>query len=180
MNKKNNTFLIFNIILSIFFILLFLVYFFYFNKKSEDIEKYNQVILENDLENKELNALSLEYQKNKENIDKIKSFVLEPEGEVLFIEKIENLAKSKDLISSISSVSIMKDEGLTENNLEYLSLTINVSGSFKNVFEFFGLLESLPFKIVVNNAGFVYKNDGDKNISLWQGVFTIKVLKKNV
>lgn len=177
-----NKLLLLNII--IFFIILsvFVFGFLSFNKTVKGLKSLSEEVLQENSKKEQVSNLISDFAKSKEDIDFVSSSLVSSGGEVSIIEYIEGLAKQMGLNIEISSVLIEKENELTPNNLSNLVLNIKVSGNWRQVFNFLGLLESIPYKISIDKMSFVYTNDGDKSkekIGLWEGVFTVKILKKN-
>lgn len=100
-----------------------------------------------------------------------------------FIEEVENIGKYAGADVEIMSVSIGDDKSQTEEQntaTELLHLGFKVNGKWSDVFQFFALLEKLPFKIDIAKANLeaIYK-DANNGISSsdWKGFFNITAVK---
>lgn len=175
-----NKLLILNIAGFLFIVCIFIFGYFSFADNTKSLKDFNQKVLEGSKKKEQISNLQADFQKSKEDIDLVNSVLVPKGAEVSVIEYIENVAKGVGLEVEINSVNIEKIDILTANNLSNLVLNIKTKGSWKEVFNFLGLLEAMPYKSEINKISLVYSND-DKNkpISLWEGIFVVKILKKN-
>jgi hypothetical protein len=113
-------------------------------------------------------------------IKKIDGYFIASDGEVNFINEIEDIAKANNLIIEISSVSLDTTSDLTAKGFEYLTLKLSTKGSWAGTYKFLSLLSNMPYKVNVKQADVSNVSDtGAVKVSLWQGSFTVQVLKKS-
>ncbi|MEI6238665.1 MAG: hypothetical protein WCP15_03990 [bacterium] len=90
--------------------------------------------------------------------NKIDDFFIPVQEEVNFIELLENSAKDMGIKVVIGSVS-SKDGTQTSKGLGILSLSLTIDGTWQKVMQYVALLESLPYKVNINNAEFSRTSD---------------------
>jgi len=94
-----------------------------------------------------------EIAKNGDFISKIDSYFIPKDGVVTFINEIENLGKSTDVSTTISSIEPLIIDVKEKNSFkETLSVKLEAVGSWKNVYQFVSLLENLPYGIVIDEV----------------------------
>jgi len=148
------------------------------NKKIENLAKdLDQQILKEQQYQSFKNILA----QTEDQRDSLDSFFVLSEETVSFIQEIENLAAISSLeteITSVGSSDYINLDGETKSEkIEYLNLTINTFGNWQSNFYFLNLLENMPYKVSVNRLSLESKKDGSGQTLLWEGIFSIKVLK---
>ncbi len=118
------------------------------------------------------------------DIKKINDSIIPKSGDVAFIEKIESLAKNRDLNIQIESLNLVSDPKAGSSTVATLKIKASVDGVWSNMYLFASELESLPVKIKVNKFSLSNKDkipsDKTKIAELgkeWKGSFEISVLE---
>jgi len=121
------------------------------------------------------------YQNSRDNILLLQTFFIQKEGEVDFIEFIEQSARSQGLEVSISTVSVDSPKNINMYGMEYFILDFTVKGSWSQVFNFSRMLQVLPYAHNLQSVNLIREGANENDISkpgTWKGLYTIKVLKK--
>lgn len=121
------------------------------------------------------------YESSRADILLFQSFFIKKEGEVDFIEFIEQAARAQGLDVSIDTVSIDSPKNVNVYNMEYFILNFTVKGSWSQVFNFSRMLQVLPYAHNIQAVNLIHEGGSENNTSktsVWKGVYTIKVLKK--
>lgn len=153
-----------------------------------------------------VNQASLDFQKNEmlrsaktalaENHDflsKIDSYFVAPDGVVPFIDRVESLGKQYGIQVSIGSVAVESDPKVKNDFKETLHLKVETVGSWSNIVQFLGALESLPYRISFDQVVFGLTDAADKlsfagissidtkrartSSEKWKATFDISLLK---
>jgi len=85
-----------------------------------------------------------------------KAFVVKGE-EIAFIEKIEELAGSASLSMKIDSINVIASEFKDKDKI---TMKITGGGSWRSVYKFFVMLESMPYLVDVSRVAFNKNDDG--------------------
>lgn len=120
------------------------------------------------------------------SINSLETFFVGTDSVVVFIERVENLAR--DVGVKLVTQNVAEDDaGFSKEDFKKsLKLKVSVSGSWKNILKLVALLENLPYKISLNNI--TISSDGeiissDERLSktnttpVWSGVLELSVLK---
>lgn len=139
--------------------------------------------------NDTLRAIKVSLNQNKDFISQIDSFFIAPDGVVNFISLLESLGKKAGVKLSIGSVSVVP-EGGAKDFKENLSLRLDMSGSWENIYYFLSLLQNQPYRIMFDNASVSLEGAADAikftdkgtarvrgQNEVWKGAFSIRVLK---
>jgi len=103
--------------------------------------------------NERIRLAKIELAKNDDFISKIDSYFIPKDGVVTFINEIENLGKSANVSTTISSIEpVIVNEKEKDNFKETLSVKLESVGSWQNVYQFVSLLESTPYGIVIDEV----------------------------
>lgn len=174
------------IMLSLFVLVLFVAQYFVYR----DIKIKNQKIsvLERDLslqENRQEYLISTEKLINtmSSDLEKIDNSILASDGEVSFINSLEDLAEKNNLKLEPEFLgSDENDASLKNTNIKTFVIRAKITGSWVDTYTFISELESNPIKIKINklalsnvsaDSGVDVKKFGQK----WQSIFEIVVLK---
>lgn len=114
------------------------------NKKIASIE--SEIAGQNEKDVK-LQFIGKLLEETKEKRELVSKTFLNSDGAVSFIEEMERLAKNNNVSINIDSITIDKN---FSNNKEKINLRIKADGSWKNLYKFFGLLESLSYNIDIS------------------------------
>ena len=102
-------------------------------------------------------------------IDTLNSFFVEKEGEVVFIEKLETVAKNTGVKIEINSIQIGKKEtGI--DFIENLELKVRFEGEWSAVAKFLSALENMPHAISIYGSridligGLLWKGEADLSV----------------
>src|SRR3989344_2501343 len=137
--------------------------------------------IRSELELKERERSSIEaLRKNFDNTSalraEIDSYFVDKDGVVDFIEYLESLARSRDLLVETQSVALSEsEEGAIH---EILRQTIEVEGSWADVTHFLSLVETLPFGIFVEEMSLNLNEDATKSkAGSWLGRVSFTAVK---
>jgi hypothetical protein len=118
---------------------------------------------------------------NETNLDReeLDTRFISSDGLVSFITQVEALATLSGVSVDIGNVSVSEylHQGSKSELLEFLNMSISVSGSWENNFYFLNLLESLPYNISIDSFNLQTGGDTDNKITKWNGAFDLKTLK---
>lgn len=156
------------------------------NKKaSELLGQVNSDMQKNDT----LRAIKISLNQNKDFISQVDSFFIAPDGVVNFISLLEGLGKASGVKLSIGSVSVVP-EGGAKDFKEDLSLRLDMSGSWEQIYYFLSLLQNQPYRIMFDTASIglegavdaiKFTDKGTVRVrgqnEVWKGAFSIRVLK---
>jgi len=122
------------------------------------------------------------FEGSKEDISLLQTLFIQKQGEVDFIEYIEQLARSQGLEVAMDTVSVDSPKHISAYGMEYLVLNFNVKGSWSRVFNFSRMLQVLPYASSLQDMNMIREGEvgeaGKPQSGVWKGVYTIKVLKK--
>lgn len=117
------------------------------------------------------------------DLQKIDNSILAQDGEVTFINSLEDLAaKNKLKFEPEFLGSDENDATLKNTNIKTFTIRAKISGSWSDTYTFISELESNPIKIKINNLS-ISNISSDSGIDVkkfgprWQSVFEIVVLK---
>jgi hypothetical protein len=100
----------------------------------------------------------------REDLSQFDEVVLTEEKVVPLIERIENAGRTLGLETKIASVSLLKVEGnlpaLPTDNPKKVRLIIETKGSRGNSMDFLSALESLPHRVIVDEASLTLEEGG--------------------
>jgi len=110
--------------------------------------------------------------------DKLSDYFIKSDGPVDFIKSIETLSSKNNLKDEIKSISY--SDFPNNPDMQFLNLSISVTGEWSNVELFLEFLENYPIKININKVSFSkfadYQIKG-KQVPQWLGSFDISVAK---
>ncbi|HJN62991.1 MAG TPA: hypothetical protein QGH03_02050 [Candidatus Paceibacterota bacterium] len=111
--------------------------------------------------------------------EKLDSNFVSSDGTVSFIKEIENLAAVSNLFIEIGSVAVedYARDGRTSEVVEILSMNFTTGGAWSDNFYFLNLIESMPYKITINDFSVNTNKGVDGKTLNWEGSTGIKVLK---
>ena len=157
-----------------------------------DIKNKNEHIsvLENELSSgnsKQQLAISMQQMiKNSDSdITRINDTIVGNDGDVLFIENLESLAKLNNLSISIDSLAFQNHPLLSSSTITFFNIKGKIVGRWLGTYLFLAQLESLPLKVKINDFAFANTTEGSEldtkkfgtQGNTWQSVFDISVLK---
>ncbi len=96
------------------------------------------------------------------------------EGVVSFIEKIESLSSVAGASVDIQSVNII--DAKSKAGYEWLELSVDVSGTWDEVYYLISLVEHLPMAASLFDVRIVYSNTDDGK-EVWDGYFRVRAVK---
>jgi hypothetical protein len=119
------------------------------------------------------------------DIIRINNSIIAKDGDVEFIETLEQMAKTNGLSVSIDSLTLENNPILAGSNVTILRIKAKTQGSWLGTYTFLSELESLPLKIKVDKFGFANGGSDTQTPSgksakatvVWQSIFEIVVLK---
>jgi Tfp pilus assembly protein PilO len=168
-------------------ILLFVAIFALFqNIKNED-ENASQTQNEINLSEKQNQysvSLRESLQNSNSNIAKVSGSILSSDGDVAFIEQLENVAKENGVSITIDSLSVENIPNITSNNLTSFKIRAEAEGDWNGMMAFLTKLESLPYVARVEKLDLANSSDNPlsqttpaTSAQSWQSVFEIRVLQ---
>lgn len=101
--------------------------------------------------------------------------VLTEDTVVAFLAELEEAAREQGLSVQTRSLAVAPLEGST--TFEYLTLEVEVQGSYTEVRNILELYETLPYQLRVEQV-VIEKRDADSVSPLWQGTYTLYVTKR--
>jgi hypothetical protein len=146
---------------------------------GREISTLVQTNVSANLKVEQMKNLSLSLALVQSDVDKVNSHIVTADGEVAFIEEVENLAKADNLGIKIDTVNVAQANDLTPAGLEYLNLSMSVTGSWLSTFHFLSLIENMPYDVMVNQSDISDISDGVTGPTQWQGDFQISVIKQH-
>ncbi len=147
-------------------------------EKAAVISSYRNDITFGDQKKKYAENMLLSFESTRGDIDMLQNFFVKKQGEVEFIEFLEQSAKERGLEIKIDSVSLDSTKEMANHGMEYLVLKFNVSGTWGSVWNFSQALEVLPYSTDVNSLALLRIDAEDAQSALWKGVYNIRILKK--
>lgn len=166
--------------------LFVLIYFVYLDikAKNEKISLVEQELASKNNRYDYLVSMQKLVQDIEPDIKKIDESIISKSADVDFIENLEALARSRDLTIQIFSLNLVADSKLSSSTVSTLKIKAKAEGSWASVYTFLSELESLPFKVKINQFSII-SND---NLALsragsltqeqkWQATFDISVLE---
>ena len=135
---------------------------------------------------KQQNMISMDKIVEKANpeISLIDNSIISKDGDVAFIENLEEKARNNGLTIEIESLSFDDSPQVASSSVTTLKVRANTKGSWSGTYKFLAQVEALPFRVKINNFSFVNSSDetvfSRKKVSNpvgWQSRFEISVLK---
>ncbi len=117
----------------------------------------------------------------KPEVDSLSSRLVNTEGTILIIEKIEALGQAVGMPVTVNSVGVKgvdsksKDPKAQNQTTENLLLSFSVNGSWDKIYTFLKVVESLPYKMAIQSVALSYVPAG--KTSIWSGAFSVSILK---
>lgn len=130
----------------------------------------------------------LSLQKTVQNADsdiaRLNNSIIPSDGDVTFIENLEAAARTDGLAIDINSLGF-DDTLASSTSITVFKIDAKTSGPWLGTYTFLAQMESLPFKIKINNFSFLSTLDtistngkiSSKALPVWQSSFEILVLK---
>ena len=109
-------------------------------------------------------------------LDKIN--IISKDGDVDFIEGLESLARQNNL--SINIDSLVREENKNSGPVSTLKISLTTKGSWTSTYKFLLAIESLPYKVKINEYSFANELSGDTKPlagNSWQSKFKFDVLE---
>jgi hypothetical protein len=166
--------------------LLFGAIFFLFQDIKSKNENASDLQNSTDLSIKQ-NQYSVSLQESLQNasssITEINNAILSPDGDVDFIEKLENVAKGSGLDIVIDSLAVEDIPNVTSDDLTSFRIRAEAQGGWAGTTTFLSKLESLPFVMRVEKFDLTNSSDNPAGLSspvsaqTWQTTFEIRVLQ---
>jgi hypothetical protein len=101
--------------------------------------------------------------------EQLKQVFVEEEDIALFIEEIEELARTAGIALEVGSVEL--GTGVWSD----LSLTVRFSGNFSSTYRFLALLETVPYSSSIETVSFQKNTEG----TTWEGTARVVVTARN-
>lgn len=152
--------------------------------KNENISSISQELLTKTDKQEYLLTTERLIENISSDLKKVDSYIVARDGDVGFIEELESLARENGLTISIDSLSVEDSKDLEASGVTTLKIRAKTKGRWSGTYTLLSQLESLPYRISVNNFSAVDTTDipvGGKRpttpSSNWQSSFEIQVLK---
>ncbi len=135
---------------------------------------------------KQQNMISMEQivEKASPEISLVDNSIIAKDGDVAFIEGLEEIARSNGLSIEIESLNFEDTSLVASSGVTTLKVRANTKGSWPSTYKFLAQVESLTFKVKINNFAFINSSDETvfnrkktSNPLGWQSKFEISVLK---
>ena len=147
------------------------------NELSDQTEKRNHI-----------DSMQKMLQDSNSDISLLNGSIVQSDGDVKFIESLESMAQKNGLEIKMDSLSVEEDKTLSKGGLVFLKIKASVKGGWSGMYSFLTQLESMPFKIRIDNfflsSGLAESPDGApdgaKAVSAgraWQSSIDMRVLK---
>ena len=186
----NNSRLLKGIIILIILIEVIICIFDYFIFTDIKNRSNHTIALKNDLDvqtEKQQHLSSMEQIINNtdSNIAVVESSIVQKGEDVKFIENLETMAKNNRLSINIKSLSLSKPATVVSKDLVVLSIDMDLTGSWTDMYSFLQQLELMPIKVKINTASLSDNpsispdNNAGTGVIInkqWQGTFKISVL----
>lgn len=119
------------------------------------------------------------------DIERINNSIVAKDGAVKFIESLESIARDRGLSIVIDSLTLKDspESGSGSSSVAILEIRAKTQGGWASTYRFLAELESLPFKIRVNQFSLVNTmaesdtKKADDTDGKWQSAFEINVLE---
>jgi Tfp pilus assembly protein PilO len=137
--------------------------------------------LETDIQNKNAQIKADEslrdlVEESGDDIDTLMKRIIPSNGTVNFIEIIESFARNNGITVAIDTVKEIELNPLSET-YESLELIFSTEGSWRSTHHFIELIESLPYKVTINQLGITGTGESASSSARWSGAYNIEVLK---
>lgn len=104
------------------------------------------------------------------DMEAVSAVFLKEKDMVKLLEGLEFIGRSAGVSLTINAVSVKQTASAKP------TISFNIQGSFRQIFKYLYLLESLPHLITINNASFQKIEEQDKKQEgKWQAVFSIEL-----
>ncbi len=147
-------------------------------EKAALISSYRNDITFGDQKKEYAENMVLSFESTQVDIDTLQNLFVKKQGEVEFIEFLEQSAKERGLEIKIDSVSLDSTKEMVSHGMEYLVLRFSVNGTWAHVWNFSEALEVLPYSIDVESLALLRTDTEKGKPALWKGVYNIRILKK--
>lgn len=106
--------------------------------------------------------------------EELARFMLTEDTVVDFLSSLGNLARAQGVVMETRSLAV---EPIIDTTVfEYLTLTVDVTGTFASVTDMLALLESLPYQVAVRSV-VVERSSEQMGDDLWHGAYRVYVTK---
>lgn len=102
----------------------------------------------------------------RENLDK---YIVDAQGEVDFIQFVENLGEEAG--SGVQIQSVSENNFSNDDRFQWLSMSLSFSGTWREAITFLALIESIPYKTELSDISLT------KSGSFWNERIVLKVIK---
>lgn len=99
--------------------------------------------------------------------DSISKYFVSKTNAVTFIEQIENVGKSANVILSVNTVS---DEAKDVGGIQ---LSFSATGGFSDIYRLIALVESLPYKVTLKKTDIQKVDERKEGNAVWKGNFVV-------
>lgn len=174
---KNNIFkkLISHSILLVIVITLNIGFYLVIKSKLSDVQNRIRESRVTSEENAALNKLASSIDAVKSDIERLNSRLVAKDGEVLFLENIERLARSQGNTITVNDAKYEEIEG--QKQIQYLRIALVVDGSWSSTYSFIKLLESMPYKIEIDSVFLNYDTQA-KSSGVWNTAISLRTIKE--
>ena len=147
--------------------------------KNQFISASKQQLALQDKKQEYLTSTQHLLESRKDDITAVTNSILSMDGDVAFIESLENLAKSNNLTMEIESLTFDNTITPVSSNLVNFKIRGKTNGSFSDNYRFIKELEASPIKVKLNRVSIsnTGNQEGKSLQNIWQASFDIQVLK---
>lgn len=147
--------------------------------KAASVATYKNELISGDQKKQFAQIMLKSFESSQDEISLLQSFFVKKQGEVDFIEFIEQTAQKEGLEVKME-VSIDSPKNMASYGMEYLVLNLQVRGPWSRVWNFSRMLEVLPYSTNLKSFALIQEEGeiGSVASRVWKGIYTVKVLKK--
>jgi hypothetical protein len=183
-NKFLKKFLILLAVLAVLLLAVFVYVYFDIKNRNENVYILNSDLATEIQKQEYMSSMEKLVNDSEGDVGLMNNSVIKSDGSVVFIENIENLAKDNNLSIKIDSLQYEDNTQASSSGMTTLKVSASASGGWRDSYNFLTQIESLPFKVKVNNYSLESSNDRMEiapnkysNDKVWQSRFDINVLK---
>ena len=163
---------------------VFVLYYFIFRdiqSKNEHLSAFTHDLSLQMNKEEYLTSTEKKIQNINTDINNINNSIISHSGDVEFIENLESIAHNNNLSINIESLVFEDNPKFAPALVTIFKIKAKTTGGWVGTYRFLNQIESLPFKVKINNYAFISgaeESESSKKIdNVWQSMFEISVLK---
>ena len=152
--------------------------------QNENVSKTQNEISHSEKQNEYTASLRESLQNSNSEIAKVNNSILSSDGDVAFIEQLENTAKENGVGIIIESLSVEDIPNVVSGDLTSFKIRAEAEGGWNGMMAFLTKLESMPYVARVEELDLANSSDNPlsqttpvASLQSWQSVFEIRVLQ---